>query len=231
MRGAVLFDMDGTLVDSEGQTDAAVAAVMARFGHAGASLPPSQTRGRTWGDIARALRARYGALDVDDDALGGALVDAWSADVDGMAPIPGAADAVRAAAAVAPVAVVSSSPRALVERLLDKLGVRDAVSVVVGAEDVAHPKPAPDCFRAGLDRLARAAASAGAGSEGDALSAGACVVFEDSSAGLEAARAAGMRTRLVLHRCAEPDVCLGLADDAFAHYAALPAGFWRELMS
>ena len=209
---AVLFDMDGTLVDSEGQTDAAIAVVMARHGVAGASLPPNETRGRTWTDVVRALAARYPT----PKTLERELVDEWARHIDAVTAIPGAADAVRAAAAVTGnVAVVSSSPRPLVERVLANLGVRDAVRVVVGAEDVAHPKPAPDCFLAAARALDVAPA--------------ACLVIEDARAGLTAAKAAGMQTRVVLHACAEPELCRALADDAFVDYAALPPTYWRDL--
>lgn len=212
---AVLFDMDGTLVDSEGQTDDAIAAVMERHGHSGAALPPDQTRGRTWGDIVRALHARHAPLDVDDDTLERELVDAWGATVDGMTPLPGAVDCVRLTSSLVRTAVVSSSPRALIERILGKLDLAAVVDAVVGAEDVAHPKPAPDCFLEAATRLQ--------------VEPRACVVVEDSRAGLMAARAAGMAPFLVLHCCAEPELCRPLADLAFRDFASLPMGFWRGL--
>ena len=47
----VLFDLDGTLMDSETQTDEAIAAVVARHGVAGFALPHEETRGRTLEEI------------------------------------------------------------------------------------------------------------------------------------------------------------------------------------
>lgn len=213
---AVLFDLDATLVDSEGQTDAVIEQVMARHGMPGVVLPPDQTRGRTWGDIVAALldgARRLVAL--SPEALERQLVDAWGESVDGMRPIPGAPRALREAkAAVGRVAVVSSSPRALVERILSTtLAARDAVDLVIGADDVAVAKPAPECWL----RAAR----------GLAVEPDECVVFEDSRAGLTAARAAGIARRvLVLHRCGEPDACRELATMSIEHYDALPDRYW-----
>jgi sugar-phosphatase len=207
--------MDGTLVDSEGETDAAIAAVLARHGVKGAHIPASETRGRTWTDAVRFIVAKY-ALVVDAAALERELVAEWAERVVGhVDQIPGAADAVRAAAATKRVAVVSSSPRDLVERIVTSLGVRAHVSAIVGADDVDHPKPAPDCWLLGARRLNVEPRD--------------CVVVEDSKAGLAAARAAGMKTRLVLHRCAEVDACKALADESFAHYAALSSTYWSSL--
>ena len=55
---ALLFDLDGTLVDTEQQTDIAIAAVAARYGVEGFSLPPALTRGMRWNDVAETIRAR-----------------------------------------------------------------------------------------------------------------------------------------------------------------------------
>jgi sugar-phosphatase len=209
---AVLFDLDGTLVDSEGQTDAAIAAVLAKHGHAAPdpALPPDATRGRTWADIVAALRARY-PLDADPARLERELAGTWAAGIDAMRPIRGAPAFVRAVAAARRVAVVSSSPRPLIERILAHLGIGAAVGACIGAEDVARPKPDPDPFL-------RGAAALGAVPE-------ACVVFEDSRAGLVAARAAGMRSVLVLERCADREGCLALATASCEHYDALPDDF------
>jgi beta-phosphoglucomutase-like phosphatase (HAD superfamily) len=210
---AILFDLDGTLVDNEGSTDDAIALVLSRHGVKGA-LPPTETRGRTWGDIVSALRSRH-TFDVDAATLERELVEAWGAAMSSMLPTPGAPDAVRAAAAHFPVAVVSSSPRALVERLLEHIGVRAVITAIVGAGEAAKPKPDAACFQLGASRL---------GVDGAA-----CLVFEDSSAGLLAARAAGMASVVVLCRCAEVARCQEMATARCADLASLPAGFWRAL--
>lgn len=210
---AILFDLDGTLIDSEGRTDAAIALVLSRH-HVDGALPPAETRGRTWDAIVGALRTRY-RIDVDAATLEGELMQAWGAFASGMLPIPGAPAGVRAAAALFPVAVVSSSPRVVVEELLEHMGVRAAVSVVVGAGETPRPKPDPACFHLAAARLG--------------VDSGACLVFEDSSAGLLAAQAAGMPSVVVECRCAELLRCRVLATSRCTDFRALPEGFWRAL--
>jgi HAD superfamily hydrolase (TIGR01509 family) len=86
----------------------------------------------------------------------------------------------------AALAVASSSPRADVLLSLDAVGIRDAFSVVVTANDVERTKPAPDLYLLACNRLG--------------LEPAACVAFEDSGAGLTAAVAAGLTCFAVPHR-------------------------------
>lgn len=78
-----------------------------------------------------------------------------------------------------PRAVVSSSPRANIEAVLDGVGLRSAFSSIVTAEDMRRGKPDPEGFILGAQRLG--------------LLKERCVVFEDAPAGIEAGRRAGMR--------------------------------------
>lgn len=78
-----------------------------------------------------------------------------------------------------PMAVVSGSNRANVERTLQAIGLRDLFSAVLTADDGLPPKPAPDLFLEAARRLG--------------VEPWDCQVFEDADAGLEAARRAGMR--------------------------------------
>ena len=212
---ACLFDLDGTLVDSEVLTDRAIAEELAASGIHGAALPPAQTRGRTWQDIAAALAVRYGAA---GDHLEARLEARWIAlSGSGITPIPGAPEALAAACRTLALAVVSSSPRRVIDAFLLLLGADAHVASAarVGAGEPARAKPAPDGFLMAARRLGVSPAE--------------CLVFEDSRAGLEAARDAGMARIAVLHACAEPDICRRLADRAVADYRALPAGFWDAL--
>jgi HAD superfamily hydrolase (TIGR01509 family) len=211
---AILFDMDGTLVDSEGQTDLAIATVMARHGHPDVRLALHETRGRTWNDIVSVLLTRFHAEPVAD-VLHAELVQAWTSECSAMPPIPGAPEAVRAAATRFGIAVVSSSPRAQIEILLRQMNLLDVVRVCVGAEDVRQPKPHPEGYSLAARQLGVTAAQ--------------CLVFEDSRAGLEAARSAGMASMLILARCEEPEQCGGLANAAIVNYRSLPSEFWERL--
>jgi len=79
-----------------------------------------------------------------------------------------------------PMAVATSAPGPNITYILDRLHIRPYFLAVVGAEDVTHSKPHPEMFLTTADRLTLPPAN--------------CIVFEDSLAGVEAARRAGMPT-------------------------------------
>jgi sugar-phosphatase len=216
---ALIFDLDGTLVDTETHTDQAIGAIVARHGVPGFALPLTETRGRTWMHVAEAIRART-QIDVPAAELTAELLAYWNAATADVKPIPGAAEALRAAAALKlKLAVVSSSPRAVIERLLEKLGVAHLVDrrARIGGDDVRNGKPDPEGFL-----LAARALNV----EPDEA-----LVFEDSRAGLVAARAAGMRSMFVT--CCAGDIVenTALATASFTHYGKLPSSFWDLLIS
>ena len=213
---AALFDMDGTIIDSEGPTDLAIAEAMAGFGVEGARLSSTEIRGRTWEDVASTLNARYGTA-VPVATLADAMLQRWLLHFDEIRAIAGADAALREAAGHLGLAVVSSSPRFVIDRFLAAIGVDDLIGPDrrVGAEDVTRPKPAPEGFL-------RAAAVIGA-------PAAACVVFEDGVAGVHAARAAGMASVGVTCTLEDPDELRSLTDAHIHDYRDLPPGFWAAL--
>jgi mannitol-1-/sugar-/sorbitol-6-phosphatase len=216
---ALLFDLDGTLVDAETQTDQAIEAVVAAHGVAGFALPATETRGRTWAHVAEVIRARTG-IDVPAAGLAAELLAYWNAATADAQPLPGAADALRAAAErKLELAIVSSSPRAVIDRFLDKLGTADLVKprARIGGDDVRNGKPDPEGFL----RAARAL-------EVDPAEA---LVFEDSRAGLLAARAAGMRSMFVTCRADDVARNAGLATASCSDYRSLPPSFWDGLVA
>jgi HAD superfamily hydrolase (TIGR01509 family) len=97
---------------------------------------------------------------------------------------PGARELVRALAAEVPVAIASGARREEIERILRAAGLRDLFVAVVGADDVVRTKPHPEPYLRAIELIA-------AGVPG--LSAGECVAFEDTVAGIAAARGAGMK--------------------------------------
>lgn len=216
---AVLFDMDGTLIDSEMHTDRAVSAVVARYGVTDLVLPASETRGRTWAHVAAAIRERTNiAASVAELADG--MLEFWTSAITDVQPIPGAADAVRAAASRnLKLGVVSSSPRFLIDTCLEKLGVADHIPAAarIGSDAVRRTKPDPEGYLLAARALAVDPREA--------------LVFEDSRAGLMAARAAGMRSVFVT--CCAVDVAenMTLATAACAHYETLPSGFWDDVVA
>jgi beta-phosphoglucomutase len=99
---------------------------------------------------------------------------------------PGAADAIRRAAAAVPIAIASGAIGAEIRRVLEREQLAGCFTAIVAAEDTPLSKPAPDPYLRAVSLLASAC-------EGS-LAAADCVAIEDSRWGLESARAAGLRT-------------------------------------
>jgi beta-phosphoglucomutase-like phosphatase (HAD superfamily) len=99
---------------------------------------------------------------------------------------PGAADAIRRAAAQVPVAIASGAIGAEIRRVLEREQLTGCFTAIVAAEDTPVSKPAPDPYAHAVSLLAPAC--------GGSLAPGDCVAIEDSLWGLQSARAAGLRT-------------------------------------
>jgi HAD superfamily hydrolase (TIGR01509 family) len=105
---------------------------------------------------------------------------------------PGAADLVVRAGAVAPVAIVSGALRIEINGALTVMGVAHVPRVIVAADDVTACKPDPEGYRLACDQLARTAGAS-------RLRLDRVIAIEDSVAGIEAARAAGIAVVAVAH--------------------------------
>lgn len=183
----LLLDMDGTLVDSERLWFVAEQAAVARFG---GTLPRSSEAALVGLDtdaLVACLRARYvphaGAAE-----LRAAIMDALEGELTDVPACPGAGELVAAALrGGVRCAVVSNSSAEVMRRSLAPHPWAAPLTVRVSADDVDHPKPAPDAYLLALERLA--------------IDAESCVALEDSPTGARAAIAAGLR-------------CLGVATGA-----------------
>jgi HAD superfamily hydrolase (TIGR01509 family) len=113
--------------------------------------------------------------------------------------IDGAVDAVRRLARAFTLGVASSSNRPLIELVLEHAGIAELFAAVVSSEEVARGKPAPDVFLETARRLGFEPVG--------------CAAVEDSSNGIRAAHAAGMRVIAIpnTHYPPAPDA-LALAD-------------------
>lgn len=176
---AFLFDLDGTLVDSERETGEAMARALAR-GH-GIHIEQYDKDfiiGRSWVAIYDSLKARYPQLTwsreetVSRTAL---MRDEVFAEI-GITVLPGARDVLRLTRE-RPRALVTGSSRVEATQVLPLIGPEAVFDVIFAAEDVPRSKPAPDGYRLAMERLG--------------VLPHACVVIEDSVAGIAAGRAAG----------------------------------------
>ena len=214
---AVLFDLVGTLINTEVHTDTTVTAVAASYGVAGYSLPHTETHGRTWTHVAETLRAQTGiAAPVAE--LAAAMLAHWNTAVTDVQPIPGAPQAIRAAAASGlKLAVVSSSPRSVIDYFVEQLDIGDCVAAQarIGGDAVRVGKPDPEAFLLAARVLGVEPAES--------------LVFEDSQAGLQAAQAAGMRSMFITCCAAEIPDNTALASATCRDYHSLPAHFWQQL--
>jgi len=213
----VLWDLDGTLVDTAEQHFAAWIEV---FGPRGISLTPETflgTFGRRSTDV---LRDLVGEHLTDDEVFQiGADKEAHFRHqvlTGELAPLSGVADWLpRLRTSGWRQAIASSAPHANIQAVLDRLGLHDAFDAIVGEEDVQRGKPDPQVFLTAASKLG--------------VSPQRAIVVEDAPAGVAAARAAGMRSIGVAgsHPLAYLDadiVVTSLADlspDAFEHLLTL----------
>lgn len=184
---AALFDFDGVLVDSE---PVHFRAMRESLLPEGIAIERDEYAGHYMGyedreAVRRALErhGRDGGLErVHQLAVRKAEL------YQGLLPqipfLPGARELVLALAGRVPVGIASGARRAEIEAILAAAGLREAFAAVVGAEDVRQGKPHPEPYLTAMARLEPRAPG---------LRAAECVVFEDSVAGVAAARAAGMK--------------------------------------
>ena len=198
---AVIFDLDGVLVDTQIWWRDVRDAWAAGHGITWRDEDEHRTMGANTRQWARMMAERAG-LDAGHDAaiartILDALVERYR--LEGAPRIPGAVEAVRKIAGRYPVAVASGSHRRLIEVALESIGLDEVVRTIVSADDVPHGKPAPDVYREAARRLG--------------VEPAACLVVEDSLNGLQAAQAAGMAAVLVPNAKVPPDPrAAGLAD-------------------
>ena len=180
---AFLFDLDGTLVDTEKVwARAMVDLVVAHGGRTsvGAILP--MVVGRNWLDIDRALHARFPELGDStpmQDAIELRRHYARHVEEPQTLRIESSIAFFRRAAALAPCAIVSGSPHDDVVAAASLCGIADHVQLILGAGEYDFGKPSPSGYLKAAGLLGVAPAD--------------CVVVEDSAVGVAAGAAAGMR--------------------------------------
>jgi HAD superfamily hydrolase (TIGR01509 family) len=175
---AVVFDLDGVLVDSERVWARAEADTVAELGGTYTPELSALLYGRGHRDGGRILAERLGgeAEQIADRLLAHALAGMRR----GLDPLPGARELVASLRGRTPVALASNSARTVVETALAAVGLDGCFDAAVCGEDVERPKPAPDPYLAACRALGRAPART--------------VAVEDSPVGVASAKAAGLYT-------------------------------------
>jgi HAD superfamily hydrolase (TIGR01509 family) len=180
MAAAYIFDLDGTLIDAEILW---VEATRRFLEASGCPISHDETvqmvYGRAWQDVYKDIVRRFPAIGMSRDVMNEAMKPYFvrlrnARDI----RIPGSIALLQRLAARAPVCIVSGSGRREVAEGIALMGIEAHLSFYLGSEDYSPGKPDPACFLAAAERLGVPAAQ--------------CVVFEDSAAGVLAAKRAGM---------------------------------------
>lgn len=176
---ALVFDMDGTLTDSEAWWDEIRRALAEEDGVPWPAEATTAMMGMSTPEWSRYLSEVVG---LRTDAHGSArrtieTLTSWYHER-GVPVIPGAVEAVRRMAALLPIGLATSSPREHVDAILDELGLTELFGATVSTEECAAGKPDPEAY-------VQAATKLGADPTR-------CVAVEDSTNGIRSALAAGM---------------------------------------
>jgi HAD superfamily hydrolase (TIGR01509 family) len=177
---AVIFDCDGTLVDSMPAHFEAWCDALALYGASGVMREDVflAMGGRPSRDIVMELNDQYG-LKLDPTAIALAKREAFFKRMHSISLIDEVAEFAKSLRGRVPMAVASGSTRRVIEMTLQRLGVSDWFDEVVTSEDVAEGKPAPDVFLHAAKLLGVTPMK--------------CLVLEDAPAGILAAQRAGMQ--------------------------------------
>jgi HAD superfamily hydrolase (TIGR01509 family) len=183
---AVIFDLDGVLVDSETVWDDARRKVVTDEGGHWRDSATRAMQGMSSPEWSRYLHDELGA-ELDPDQVVDRVVALVLAEYRRQVPlIPGAVEAVRRLAGDWPLGLASSANRPVIDAVLETAGLTECFSATVSGDEVRRGKPAPDVYLAAADKLAVQVARSAA--------------VEDSTNGLKAAAAAGMLVIAVPNR-------------------------------
>lgn len=173
----LIFDMDGTILDTEPTHRKAWDEVLGRYGLRFDLQAMIALNGSPTWRIAQSI-IELNHADLDPHALAREKTAAVkSMLLDSVEPLP-LVEVVKAWHGRRPMSVGTGSESAIAEALLAHLGMRRYFDAVVAADHVQHHKPAPDTFLLCAERMGVPPTQ--------------CVVFEDADFGIQAARAAGM---------------------------------------
>ncbi|MFG2016779.1 HAD family hydrolase [Actinomadura geliboluensis] len=200
--GAAVFDLDGTLIDTEPRNRVMWSRLFDAHGVPWDDALIGSFAGRRGLEVLRDLAHLFPGRKVEELFEQAVSYEALPG-MPAVAPVPGAVALVRSLAdAGVPLAVVTSGQRPYAERLLAELGIRDLLDLVVTAGDVVTGKPHPEGYLAAARDLDVPPQEA--------------VGFEDAPAGVAAVKAAGMTCVGVI--TTQPAGALAEADHVVADF-------------
>ena len=188
---AVVFDLDGVLLESEEVWDGVREVyVRERGGRYDAEVQRAMM-GMSSTEWSRYLHDVAGVPD-EPEAINAEVVRRMLASYRERLPLfPGAVEVVRSLGERFPLGLASSSNRELIDRTLEVAGLTECFGATVSSEEVAHGKPAPDVYLEAARRLGVAPDR--------------CAAVEDSHGGIRSAKAAGMRVVAIPNPTYPPD--------------------------
>ena len=215
---AVIFDLDGVLVDSEQVWDEVRERLARERGgrwHAGAQRDMMGMSSVEW---SRYMSDELG-VPMSPDEVSAEVVRRVEERYRRELPLlPGAVDAVRRLADRWPLGLASSSNRPVIDLVLELAGIEDSFAVTISSEEVERGKPAPDVYLEAADRLGVAPRRSAA--------------IEDSTNGLLAARAADLAVVAIPNHAFPPDPeALAAADVALDTLDAVSPGVIEDVVS
>ena len=176
---AVVFDMDGLLLDTEVLWQRAEEELFRRHGAEFTMEDKMAVIGTSFATTSRYFADRLGASPEEGDALVNEMLEIMHEGLQRQVEHrPGAVELVERLRGHTRLALASNSPRRLVDTALRTARVSDAFEAIVTSDDVEHPKPAPDLYLLACERLGVAPREA--------------LALEDSASGVAAAKAAGL---------------------------------------
>lgn len=192
---AVIFDLDGTLVDSEPVWEEVRRGLVDRVGGRWLADTQSRLMGMSTAEWARYLSGDLGLAEAGglSPAAVAATVIAHMQEAyrQSLPLLPGAVEAVRRVGSCYRLGLASSSPAPVIASVLERSGLRDAFAAVASSDEVPRGKPDPAVYLLAAERLG--------------VDPGACAAIEDSSNGLRSAAAAGCRVVAVPHPSYPPE--------------------------
>jgi len=196
---AVVFDLDGVIVDSEHVWDEVREQLARERGGRWHDRAQTDMMGMSSPEWSRYMHDVIGLTEspaeIDEEVVR-RMLDRYA---ERLPLVDGAVGAVARLAASFRLGLASSSNRSVIDAVLDVSGLAPLFGATVSSEEVARGKPAPDVFLEAARRLD--------------VPAGRCAAVEDSGNGIRAAHAAGMRVLAIPNlRYPPPDDALALAD-------------------